>query len=731
MTTDAYQPCPCGIDKKIKFCCGSEVLGDLAKIEDALGGDQRLGALDLCNRLIGANPNRACLHMYKAMVQMGLREVNPAKETVDELLRISPGNPAGLALSAMLACHEDRVEDAVENLQHALFAQQGKLVNAVYEAIGIVGRTLAAAGEAISAQAHLLLQAGATRGQDENAVMALLEFEGTGQIPLAVHGATALVTLDAGSSLPAADVPEFNAALRLADMGCWLAAAQQFEKLSEKYSQEPAIWKNIGVLRARLLNNGVAVEALQKYYTNKSVPRDLAVEAAALANYLSEPTDVDFVDEVATIFAVTDASALKEHLLSSKRVQTVQIDPTAFQEANQPPPLAAFLVLDREIPPNSTGLSRDNIPKVMGEVLLFGKETDRAARIEFVTVKKADYDARLKSLHEAVGQFLGEKIAEEVSGKMSAAAAALAINWRFPDDTPVEVRKKMVEEHRTQVLLSIWPNLPMSALGGKSPRVAAADPAGQIALAGLILTMDLAEPEENADFNKLRRSLGVATLEPIDPESVQVSTLSPAQQTRLDVTKVADDDLVGLYRRATMIGAPRLVRKVAQEIVARPSLDSHSEINKAEAYDILSRMAANPDEALAMILKAQETVKASGGSPARYLLSEFTLRLRRMEQAEAERVLNTLMSKHMREPGVAQAVYSLLARLGLIQIDPTTGQPVMTRSVAGGMPGSMVATPPAAPAGGLWTPDQGMPSVPAPAAPAAASKSKLWVPGMD
>jgi hypothetical protein len=221
----------------------------------------------------------------------------------------------------------------------------------------------------------------------------------------------------------------------------------------------------------------------------------------------------------------------------------------------------------------------------------------------------------------------------------------------------------------------------------------------------------------------------VPTLEPIEPEGVRVATLTPAQQTRLVVNKLTDEDLIALYRRATMIGAPRLVRKLALEIVSRPSLDSHPEVSKAEAYDILSRMTADPDEALAMILKAQEAVKAKGQSPARLLLSEFTLRLRRMEEAEAKRVLHTLMSKHMREPGIGQAVYGLLAQLGLIEIDPSTGQPVMTRGMAGG---GMGAAPAATPAGGLWTPDQGMPSVPAPAAPAAAaSKSKLWVPGMD
>jgi tetratricopeptide (TPR) repeat protein len=723
MTTDAYQPCPCGIDKKIKFCCGSEVLTDLAKVEEALGGEQRLGALDLCNRLIAAGPNRACLHMYKAMVQLSLRETGPARETTDEILRLAPGNPAGLALSAMLDCHDDRVEDAIEKLQHALEAQEGKLVNAVYEAIGVVGRSLAAAGEPIAAQAHLLLQVGATRGQDQNAMMALLELEGSGEIPLAVAGATTLTAADANSPLAAADVADFNAALRLAEMGCWLAAAKKFESLAQKTPGEPALWKNIGVLRARLINNGLAASALKRYASFQSVPRDLAVEAMALALYLSEPTEIDFVNEVTAVYAVTDPAALKEHLLSNKRVQNIPIDPAMFQETNEPPPMAAFLVLDREIPATSAGLSRDNVPKVMGEALLFGKQTDRPARVEFSAIKTADYEARLKALQEAIGQFLGPKEAEDVSGKMSAGGAALAINWRFPDDAPVELRKKMVQEHRTQVLLSIWPNLPMGSLGGKTPRVAVADPAGQIALSATILMLDLNEPDENPDFNKLRRSLGLPTLEPIDPAGVRVQSLTPPQQTRLVVEKLSDDDLAAVYRRAVMLGAPRLVKKLAREVVARPSLDNRPDLSKAETYDVLSRLATEPQEALAMILKAVDQAKAQGQSPARYLLTEFTMRLRLGDEAEAKRVLNTIMSKHMREPGVAQAVYSLLAQLGLIEIDPATGRPVITG--AGGMAGSVMPAPAAAAApSGLWTPDQGAPTP-------AGGKSKLWMPGMD
>ena len=49
------------------------------------------------------------------------------------------------------------------------------------------------------------------------------------------------------------------------------------------------------------------------------------------------------------------------------------------------------------------------------------------------------------------------------------------------------------------------------------------------------MLMDLAEPVENADYNKLRRSLGLATLEPIDPSGVRVESLSPARQARLEL----------------------------------------------------------------------------------------------------------------------------------------------------------------------------------------------------
>ena len=98
--------------------------------------------------------------------------------------------------------------------------------------------------------------------------------------------------------------------------------------------------------------------------------RDDAVEAEALAQYLRDPSQIDTIPELTITYVVTDAQALREHLLSSKRVQNVPFDPAQFHEANEPPPLAVFLLFDREVPPTAQNLTRDNVPKVLGEMLL-------------------------------------------------------------------------------------------------------------------------------------------------------------------------------------------------------------------------------------------------------------------------------------------------------------------------------------------------------------------------
>ena len=284
---------------------------------------------------------------------------------------------------------------------------------------------------------------------------------------------------------------------------------------------------------------------------------------------------------------------------------------------------------------------------------------------------------------------------------------------------PLPERQRLLDAHRTHVLQSVFPDLPQGVLDGKSLRQAAGDASLQARALAVILLMDLAEPEERPEFNQVRKSLGLPTVEPLDPAGLRVTSLSPVRLTRLDVKKLSDDDLMIAYQRGILYSAGRLLRKIGPELVGRPGLKE--KVDFADVYELMSRLSGNSDDAIDYLRKAQEAAIAAGESPARYLMAEIPLRLERREVDEFRRLFERLSTKHVKEPGVAQSLQMLLYQLGILRPDGSMAQPGAEPGVpAGGAP---------APSG-LWTPGQGTPAAAA-AAPAAGGKSKLWVPGMD
>ena len=717
MALDPYQPCPCGIDKKVKFCCGTEIVGELNKIHDLVAGEQRLGAIDHINRLLAANSNRGCLLLEKASIQLELREFDAAKKTVNELLTVLPSNPNGLALLATLEAAELKTEEAVDTLQQTLESAQGRITSHVYQAISVVARALAAKGEALAARGHLLFQVGATNGEERGAMSALLELEASGQVPLSALGLDRPVAPEASGRLSAAGIAEFNAAIKDAGIGCWLNAAQKLEALAEREPYDPAVWKSIGVFRCWLGENEKAKAALRRYASFASIPRDDAVEVESVVQYLTDASDIDTLPEITLTYAISDVSALQEQVLSNRKLQPVQFDAAAFREADEVPPLSVFLLLDREVPPTSDGLTLANVPTVIGELMLFGKQTDRAARAEISLIKTDKYDASKRLLEEVLGQFSTGLEKEEETGRVSSVAAALSLSWRLPDNTPQELRKQLVAEHRRNILLNVWPNLPQGALDGKTLRQAAADASMQVRALATVLLADLSEADELPVYNEVRKAVGLPTVEPLDPQGMRISSLSPPKLARIDVKKLSDDDLEGVFHRAMLLSSPRILRRVGPEMASRPSLEG--KIDKAELFEILARVSTDGDESLSYIHQAQEAATAAGKSPARFLIAEIPIRIQRREIDEFRKLFDRLSTKHINEPGVAQALQSILYQLGILRPDGSLATP---RTPPGAAATTTSTVPP--PAGGLWTPDQG-------AAAAPAAKSKLILPGMD
>lgn len=717
MTIDPYQYCPCGGEKKIKFCCSKDIVPEIEKVLRAIQGEQRVSALDSLNKLIKEHGERLALLALKAEVQLALEQTKDAEKTITKFLEAAPYNSVALALSAIMETERGNLEAAVEQLQRGVEYVEQLFPEALYSAIGVVAQALLQSGDVLAARGHYLMQAGIVGDRDQTPVTILTRINMLPELPQ-------LLKQDPAYAECPHDVPwrgEFNAALKSARRGAWLAACESLTSLSQKVPGQPAILRNIAILRGWLGQREEMLQHWREYARHADVPWDDRVEAEALAQLLDPASATDALDDVLVSYPVKNTDELMEKLLTHKCIAKAPVDPAEFAEEGQPPPKAVFWLLDKPVPASGIGITRDTLPNVLGDLYVFGKQTDRPARLELSITRDAAFEAGKQSIVEIAGDCLSGAPSETVEGQVSRVATALQWRWRMPDDTPPEQRAKLIEEQQQEVLMNRWPELPLAVLGGKTPRQAAADPAKQVAVQAALLLLELADEDRGGkfDFNALRRSLNLATREPIAPADVDALLLPIVRVRWVDVEKISDEGLLTLYRRSVLKQAHVAVRHVAAEVLRREHLSA--QIDREETYEVLIRVARDSAQALEYIERAKAEAAAKRQSPARWLLAELSIRLMRMEGEAATRLLQTLQSRHLNEPGISQALYELLVGYGVIAPD---GKP---RPVGEAHPGPAVAAePPAAPAAAskLWTPESA-------AAAAGEQKSKLWIPGMD
>lgn len=726
MPLDVYAPCPCGSGKKVKFCCAAEIVKELGEVIEMIEADQRIAAVDRLTHLLDKKPSNPALLAVKATTQLELGESDAAKQTAGAFLKAAPDNPVALALAALTEIDPRDLRPAIIKLQQSVEQVAGaEFPFTVYEAVRALARILLATGHYISGRAHLVSQVALEGGQSRESIMAMMQVNSSPPVPLLLKDERELQAPPAEGPLAAADVAQWNAALESARRMGWLTALKQFEQLATKHPAIAGLWRNIAQLRAFLADSNGSADAYRALASLPDVPEHESIEATALAERLEARREGNTWDDVVVTFAVPDASALKEFLLSNRQVRSIPVDPREYQEENEAPPLAVFELLDRELPRSAEGLTYENAPRALGEVLLYGKETDREARLEFLVIRSPEFDRRIAMLKNVCGNLLGAEVKQEKEGDALRVLELMTPRTRLPSDVSRSQLDEIVQAQWRHIFQTAWPDLRQGTFGGKTLREMAADPDRRVeALAHILIREQVAEAERiDFDFDEVRRALGLPVPEPIDPTGVRLETVSLSRLRRVDATKLTNEQLEKELSRAVSYNAVVAARSFAKELLRRERADS--KLGKFELCSLLTRLAPNSDEALNYVLEAQAAATAAGKSPAELLLQELPIRIERGEMEELKRIVQTIESKHMREPGIAQAYVQLLVQYGLVSPEQLA-QMGMLGPGMGAPPrrGGMPASPAAAPAsGGVWSPEA--------AAPAPASKSKLWLPGMD
>jgi hypothetical protein len=695
MALDAYSPCPGGTGKKIKFCCG-DFLPELQKLDRMMEGEQFLACLQSIDRLLEQEPgrDRECLMAIKGLLLRVTGQKEAAKTHAIAFLSRHPENEVALAESAIIASESD-ARPALGMLQGALRAANGKISPRTFEAMGQVAAALLDEGFLLPGRALQQLQV-AISDQHDQPVELLFSLNRASDVPLLLRDDPALVPCPD-------DAPwreKFLAAVDTVGCGDWATAANRLDDLAKEVPDSPDIWRDLATLRGWTADNERCIEALRKLAALRAQTSDgleEAVEAEATAMLLSRDPLGDELDMFRIEWAVKDVDRVQEALLSAPKLKSLPFDPAQFADGETPPPRLACMILDRPMPATPEGITTETTPQLLGQAMLFGRQTDREARLEVLGAAGDEIESIKKMILDLVGDAVDPKTTDEVVGHWSASQKVLRAAWQPPRGVSQEQMTELLTQHRKDALLKQWPNLKLGVLDGRTPCEAAKDEAYRVRVLAAILVLDFWSERMPGDFdlNELRSQLGLPTLGPIDPSKHRVASLPLIRLARLTVEGLPDDELALAHHRATAFAIVSAVRKFALAIVSRPSFRGKPEL--LQAYSALARTSQDPTQALEYVEQGRQAAEAVKQSSASWDLLELSFRFGRHEGHEVARLIDHIQRQHSGEPGVAEALTRMLIDVGLLRPD---GSPAF----GGGHP-TPAAEAPAAEPGKLWTPD--------------------------
>ncbi|HEX6960667.1 MAG TPA: hypothetical protein VF175_02280 [Lacipirellula sp.] len=706
MAIDPYAPCPCGSGKKLKFCC-HDLAADIEKISKFVEAEQPHAALKHVEHLLEKTPDRASLLDIRAMLELSLHDFDAAEKTLGHFLKVAPENPAAHAQKAILAAGRGHTPEAVSHLQDALELTSDAMPQRVFEAIGSVGHALLLAGDLIAARAHLLLYAGVAPEGDDRAIELLLRLNLQGGLPLLLRDSLLLQESPQDFAQRAA----FEEANRLARRGMWRRASAEYHKLHNPDKPVPEIVYNLGLMQGWLGDLERFAAALH-YFATLGVPLDDAVEAEALAQLVDPKLEEHKLNSVRISYPLVNEDAATERLASDRRIERYELDPESLEEDEITRPRSTHLLLDRPVPASGADLTLEEAPNVLAFISVYGKRTDRDARIE-VTTDEGDQFERTKALvAEVLGDAIGAEEKTDVVAEKAATDEALSWRWRLPDDTPPAKRRELLSQRRRKAILEDWVDAPRAALGNLSPRDASQRPDLRIPLLASVLIIEQAavDPGERELFQQLRDQLGLPRAESIDPSQADLERLPITRIVRLDLAKAPVDRLMQMFNRAAMSGAGVASLALAHEIVARED----GQMDIAPVYRQLVRGEPDPDKALEWTAKAKAWAARNRKPGGEWALLELEVQIERGDPMGVQNVLNDIRANHLNEPGVADATYRLLYSAGLLA--PRDAQ------AAAAMGGQRVDAPQQPEPGRIWTPGQDAPAAGGGAKPA------IWTP---
>jgi tetratricopeptide (TPR) repeat protein len=722
---DPYSPCPCGSGQKYKWCC-QKVETYAERAQRLVENGQHESALKPLDEGLAKFPGNPLLSTRKALAQLHLKQFDAAKQTLRAMLQTYPDNLGASILLTRLVLETDGPIDGTAQFQQTLSNSRSRKGGPLASLAAILGRALGQAGFYAAALAHLEL---ATQlGADEQHQFSSLIQNLKVNPGLSVWEKNPYRLWPAPESATEAFRESFERALGWAREGLWSSASAAFELLAAGSGAGAIADRNRGLCYLWLADHERAVSALRRY-TARIGPTADAVDLEALCQQIDRGSRRDLVEFVHLSWPIRNREGLLAALRGDKTVVEGSIralDP----EDPESPEVATFPVLDRPRIEARTGLTRQEIPVILGE-LLVGQDT--------VYLETYD-DGRLDRLVDRFTATASTNIPPshprtKIIGKEQRHLLALSWRWQLPEDLADNEADRLNAEQHAYLVSEIWPETPHPALRWRTPLQAAKAGDSETPLRGAVRQMqELPEAwVDLVDWDRFRGKLQLKAEPTIVPERVDIAEVPLSRLSLVPAETLDDDRILALYARAREWGIRQVAVRVARLIDARPSLLIKGGIEATTLYGELALDAAGRNDRaqaaswIARGIESEPPLKRSA-----HVLAWEMIELQVQMALDGPEVwvksLAVILERYRGNQEATSAVLIHLIHLGLIQVvaDPSRPDKVAldTRildsylsrfgprvTTTTGQPGAAAAR------GEIWTPGSG------------GRETSIWTPG--
>lgn len=574
---DLYQPCPCHLERKLKFCCGKDVVVQLGKVIEMLEGGQRSKAMQVLDKAIESHGHRDCLVSIRFGSEIEADKFAEARAIAEGYHAENGATSLYWTMQSLLALYEGQSEAAIDAVQSAL--ETGETPSAfLNEAILKLAVDLHSKGVMISARDHFGLYLRLSSDPQGLAARYLQSIRESTTIPAAIKHDWPLAPIPEGREWSS----QAAQAVHWAEQGRWRKALSVLEPLAKANPTEPALWKNVAILAGRLIRRASFSDAWTQYAQCPGVQPDHAIEAELAALLGQELQTAEYFDRVIETYQVDDLESLIEQAgLNPELEPFFEEQKVALAIRPDEVPKTGFMVSFTRWNPSLAPVAEESSEsgnRPTGDhrfvMVVYGRRTDRSAEVVFPITNTPSVRKAIESLLDLYPQIKRDSKSVEILGEEVFWNAEFSFDSSFGiraggsrTSSPEEQRRKWQEQ-----LLTLLPEKSTALLDGKTFREAAADPALRRRLEAVLMVMqeDFSNSFDVTEvFQRLRETLGLPAKEAINPKQVRLPDLSLAQFARLDFSVMPTQMLAWAMNVAASTANLPALRSLLGEVTRR------------------------------------------------------------------------------------------------------------------------------------------------------------------